>query len=71
MALLDSVIDRVATVPAPRWLRVGRSVALLVAESDGGGKMVRGRYQSPILLQWNRAHNSRRKLSVTVHRFAG
>ena len=71
VALLDSVIDRVATVPAPRWLRVGRSVALLVAESGGTGQLVRGRYQSPILLQWHRANNSRRKLTVTVDRFTG
>ena len=71
VALLDSVIDRVATVPAPRWLRVGRSVALLVAENGGAGQLVRGRYQSPILLQWHRAQSSRRKLTVAIQRFGG
>ncbi len=71
VALLDSVIDRVATVPAPRWLRVGRAVSLLVAENGGAGRMIRGRYQSPILLQWHRAQGGRRKLAVTIRRFAG
>ncbi len=71
VALLDAVIDRVATIPAPRWLRVGRQAALLIADHTNTGTMVCGVYQSPILIQWRRPRNSRRRIRVSIERLSG
>ena len=70
VALLDAVIDRVATIPAPRWLRVGRQVTLLIAENEDPRTIVRGQYQSPILVQWRRARNSCRRLKISIDRMS-
>jgi hypothetical protein len=39
--------------------------------SDAGGRpsLIRGRYQSPILVQWRSAERTTRRLEVTLHRF--
>jgi thiamine phosphate synthase YjbQ (UPF0047 family) len=71
----ESVVERIVAafmgVPASRFLRVKRSISLLVSdgEGDGKGQIVQGRYQSPILIQWKRAENQMRRLDITVTRF--
>jgi len=71
----ESVVERIVAafmgVPASRFLRVKRSISLLVsnAEGDGKGRIVQGRYQSPILIQWKRADTQVRRLDVTITRF--
>lgn len=71
----ESVVERIVAafmgVPAARFLRVKRSVSLLVSDAEGNGKtrIVQGTYQSPILVQWRRADNQVRRLDVTITRF--
>ena len=71
----ESVVERIVAafmgVPASRFLRVKRSISLLVSDAKGGGigRIVQGTYQSPILIQWKRADNRVRRLDVTITRF--
>jgi hypothetical protein len=71
----ESVVERIVAafmgVPASRFLRVKKSISLLVSNADGDGKarIVQGTYQSPILIQWKRAHDRVRRLDVTISRF--
>jgi hypothetical protein len=66
---LERLLARTLAVPAGRMFRVRRSISLLVAERpDGRPGPVEGAYQSPILLQWQRAPGDRRELDVTLYR---
>jgi hypothetical protein len=71
----ESVVERIVAafmgVPASRFLRVKRGISLLVSngESGGKGRIVQGRYQSPILIQWKRTDTQMRRLDVTITRF--
>ena len=58
-------------MPASRFLRMKRSVSLLVSDREGSGKgtIVEGTYQSPILVQWHRGNRQARVLDVTLTRF--
>jgi hypothetical protein len=56
-------------VPVARLFRVRRSISLLVAGTNGGPSApVEGVYQSPILIQWQRAARDVRELDVTLYR---
>jgi hypothetical protein len=54
-----------------RFLRVQRSVSLLVSGcgTNGCGRPVQGRYQSPILVQWGSAAGRTREIDVYVTQF--
>jgi hypothetical protein len=67
--MLERLFARAIAVPAGRFLRMKRSVNLRIRESDGKGVIADGRYQSPILVQWNRADHHVRSLDVTLTRF--
>jgi len=62
---------RTPSAIAARFLRLQRSVSLLVSDdgAGGGGHLVHGRFQSPILLQWAPADGRRREIEVTLTRF--
>ncbi len=70
----ESVVEKILIpflkVPA-RFLRLKRSISLLVSDADGAGRgrVVQGRYQSPILVQWQRPDNHVRRVDVTISRF--
>ncbi|MBP1619431.1 MAG: hypothetical protein H6Q02_198 [Acidobacteria bacterium] len=66
---VERVLARLMAVPASRRLRLKRSVSLLVSDLDGDARVVRGTYQSPILIQWGAAHARRRTLELTLTRF--
>ncbi len=70
-SIVERVIDKCLAVPAERFLRMKRSVSLLVTpdESNGEGTIVQGRYQSPILVQWHKANAQQRRLRVRLTRF--
>ena len=55
-------------VPARRLLR-SRRVTFLASDEQGQGaaRMVRGTYQSPILVQWLPADGRSRRLDLTVY----
>ena len=70
-SIVERVIDKCLAVPAERFLRMKRSVSLLVTpdETNGEGTIVQGRYQSPILVQWHKAAAQQRRLRVRLTRF--
>jgi hypothetical protein len=70
-SLVESVLSRAIAMPASRFLRMKRSVSLLVSDraAAGRGAIVEGTYQSPILVQWQRGQGGTRELDVTLTRF--
>jgi thiamine phosphate synthase YjbQ (UPF0047 family) len=70
-SLVESVLSRAIAMPASRFLRMKRSVSLLVSDrgSSGRANIVEGTYQSPILVQWHRDARQSRVLDVTLTRF--
>lgn len=70
-SFVESVLSRAIAMPASRFLRMKRSVSLLVSDmgSQGQGRIVEGTYQSPILVQWHRDRKPARVLDVTLTRF--
>jgi hypothetical protein len=70
-SLVENVLSRAIAMPASRFLRMKRSVSMLVSDrnSSGRGAIVEGTYQSPILVQWHRGPRQARVLDVTLTRF--
>ena len=70
-SLVENVLSRAIAMPASRFLRMKRSVSLLVSDrkAPGRGAIVEGKYQSPILVQWHRGPRQSRTLDVTLTRF--
>lgn len=72
--LSDSAVERVLAramaLPAARLLRLKRSVALAVLGGDGAPGLLRGTYQSPILMQWKTSPRQARTLLITIKRFS-
>ncbi|HET9369836.1 MAG TPA: hypothetical protein VFO19_06295 [Vicinamibacterales bacterium] len=68
---VERIIARALEVPASRFLRMRRSVDLLVsdARTPGRGRVVEGTYQTPILVQWRPARQPERRLDIAVTRF--
>jgi len=62
---------RTTTMTCARFLRLQRSVSLLVSGcgTNGCGRPVQGRYQSPILVQWGSAAGCTREIDVYVTQF--
>ncbi len=66
-SMIEKVLARTLAVPAARFFRMRRSLSLLVSDKgDGTTGIVEGTYQSPILVQWQRAPHGRRVLDVTL-----
>ena len=70
-SMVESVLSRAIAMPASRFLRMKRSVSLLVSDRvvPGAGAIVEGTYQSPILVQWHRGARGARALDVALTRF--
>jgi hypothetical protein len=70
-SMVESVLSKAIGMPAARFLRMKRSVSLLVSDrtEPGQGAIVEGTYQSPILVQWHRGARPARVLDVTLTRF--
>jgi len=69
--LVEKVLARLIALPASRFLRMKRSVSLLVSDQErpGCGAVVQGCYQSPILVQWHKAAGQQRTVDITLTRF--
>ena len=66
-SIVEKVIARALAFPASRFLRMRRSVSLLVSERpDGSVGVVEGTYQSPILVQWQKTPRQARTLNVSL-----
>lgn len=70
-SLVERIIDKFIAVPASRFLRMKRSLSLMVNNTDerGLGSIVQGTYQSPILVQWKRTEAPTRRLTVRLVSF--
>ena len=70
-SMVERLAARMLAVPASRFLRMKRSVSLLVSdrETEGVGRPVQGTYQSPILVQWAKASPQQREVNVILTRF--
>jgi hypothetical protein len=70
-SMVERLAARVLAVPAARFLRMKRSVSLLVSDrqTEGVGRPVQGTYQSPILVQWAKASAKQREVDVVLTRF--
>jgi hypothetical protein len=65
--MIERLLARTLAAPAARFFRMRRSVSLLVSDrGDGTHGIVEGTYQSPILVQWQRAPRRTRVLHVTL-----
>jgi thiamine phosphate synthase YjbQ (UPF0047 family) len=69
-SIVERLVARTLSVPATRFLRIRRSVSLLVSDSRraGHGELVEGTYQSTILVQWHRAARQARTIDVVLTR---
>ncbi len=70
-SMVETVLSQAIAMPAARFLRMKRSVSLLVSDrgAPGHGAIIEGTYQSPILVQWHRGPRQVRVLDVTLTRF--
>jgi thiamine phosphate synthase YjbQ (UPF0047 family) len=70
-SMVETVLSQAIAMPAARFLRMKRSVSLLVSDRNGTGEgaIVEGTYQSPILVQWHRGTGQDRALDITLTRF--
>jgi hypothetical protein len=68
---IERLVARTLEVPASRFLRMRRSVDLLVSDSghSGRGAIAEGTYQAPILVQWRPARHAAREVNVALTRF--
>jgi len=70
-SLVERAAARLLAFPANRFLRMKRSLSLLVSDRahPGAGHIVQGTYQSPILVQWKSTQRHARLLDITLTRF--
>jgi hypothetical protein len=68
---LERIVELAVGAPAWRFLRSKRSVDLLVSDSQspGHGQVIEGQFQTPIMLQWRCAAQSKRMIQLTLLRF--
>jgi thiamine phosphate synthase YjbQ (UPF0047 family) len=66
-SFVEKMLARSLAVPAARFFRMRRSVSLLVSDrADGSSGLIEGTYQSPILVQWQRAPRETRVIEATL-----
>ena len=71
-SIIERAVARFLAAPAKRFLRMQRSINLLVTDEDRNqvGDIVQGTYQSPVLVQWKKPSGTSRPLQVRLYRFA-
>ena len=70
-SVVEKILARFIGAPARRFLRMQRSVSLLISDREqaGHGALAEGPFQSPILVQWQRCERRERAVDVTLTRF--
>jgi thiamine phosphate synthase YjbQ (UPF0047 family) len=68
---VERLLAKAMAVAASRRLRLKRTVSMLVSAGAGarGGRIVRGTYQTPILIQWRPSARRARRIEVSITRF--
>jgi thiamine phosphate synthase YjbQ (UPF0047 family) len=62
----ERLVAKVMAVPARRFLRSRRVSFLASADAERGARLVRGTYQSPILVQWQPAERQSREVEIVL-----
>ena len=62
---VERLFAKVMSVPARRFLR-SRRVSFLASNGINGAEIVRGTYQSPILVQWQPAERQERRMEIVL-----
>ena len=62
----ERLVAKVMAVPARRFLRSRRVSFLAASDAPEGARLVRGTYQSPILVQWQPAEAQARRVDVVL-----
>lgn len=62
----ERLVAKVMAVPARRFLRSRRVSFLAASDAELGARLVRGTYQSPILVQWQPAERQERRIEVVL-----
>ncbi len=67
-SVVERLVDRLMALPASHFFGMKRSVRLLVTEGEAvrGPSIVQGAYQSPILVQWEKAERGSRRLRISL-----
>lgn len=67
-SVIERVVDRLMALPASHFFGMRRSVRLLVSRGEvpEGASIIHGTYQSPILVQWQKAQRGSRRLTITL-----
>jgi thiamine phosphate synthase YjbQ (UPF0047 family) len=70
-SVFEKLLAKVIALPAEKFLGVKKNVSFLISNkgSNDTAKIVQGRYQSPILVQWKESPNSTRSLTLTITRY--
>jgi hypothetical protein len=68
-SVVERLLSRLIALPADRFLRMKRGISFGVSDASGPPSLIRGRYQSPILVQWRSAERQQRRIEVALHRF--
>ena len=70
-SVFEKMLAKVFTLPAERFLRVKRGVSFLISNNgkNRSAKIVQGRYQTPILVQWKETPKLTRAITLTITRF--
>ncbi|MEM9663307.1 MAG: hypothetical protein AAF970_00145, partial [Bacteroidota bacterium] len=68
---VQRLIDKFFAASASRFLRMKRSVTLMVNNTDeyGIGSIIHGKDQSPILVQWKKSSSQTRRIRARFVRF--
>jgi thiamine phosphate synthase YjbQ (UPF0047 family) len=68
---IERILARALEVPASRFLRMKRSIDLLVSDARTPGKstVVEGAFQAPIMVQWRPAARGSRRVDISLTRF--
>jgi hypothetical protein len=66
----ERLVAKVMSVPARRFLRSRRVSFLAAADAQNGARLVRGTYQSPILVQWQPAERQARRIEIVLSRLS-
>jgi hypothetical protein len=69
---IERLVARTLEVPASRFMRMRRSVDLLVSDSaqNGSSAVIEGPYQTPILVQWRPPAHAVRTVEISLTQFS-
>lgn len=70
-SVVEKLLARVIALPAEKFLSLKRNISFLISNngSNDTTKIVQGRYQSPILVQWKESPSASRALTLTITRY--